>query len=230
MESKLENPQILFNCLELMENIINKYILDFKDLLSLRLVNKTCYYAVSHLFNRKIDESEIISGRATYIVVSQCWNCEKDDDPDNLIQTFYVQDIHPTRLIISCNSAKCRIKAIKSYIFESFNYEKKIILYEPLKIDKCIIPRSDGSRSNATIKKDYLVYLNEEIYLHVEFYQGNNNFYKCCSIQKLYEINEGDIKLQFRKLIDDLKINTKITPFYSIDMEKQISDAILKLN
>ena len=162
--------------------------------------------------------------------MSVCWNCEINCNDSRLKQTLYVQDFHPIRIIMSCNKMSCRLLALKSYLYESFYYEKKIILYEPLKLGKCIIPRSDGSTSNAIINNKYMVILNDELYLQVDFISNDENLTKCCALTALHDVNTGINKLQFTELINDIKINgIKYPPFIPFDIRETINNAIQKL-
>jgi hypothetical protein len=229
MQNNLEKSELLFENFDMVLMIITSSCFNFDDLVKLRYINKTFNNAVLSILKKKIDLDSMLHGKATFICMSICWNCEINCS--SLRQICYVQDTHPNRVIISCNKLSCRLLAYKSYLYESFYYEKKIILYEPLKLDKCIIPRSDGSTSNGTINNKYIIILNDELHLQVNFYSNNEYLTKCCSLNDLYDSNTGVEKLQFTEVLNDIKIHgIKYQPFMPFDIRETINNAIQKLN
>ena len=95
---KNEIVSYVLNCFELVENILNFTNPSFEIFLSFRLINKTFNNAVKDFLKKK--EESYLSGQATFICTGFCWNCSGDK---NLKHLMYVQDQHPSRVIVYCN-------------------------------------------------------------------------------------------------------------------------------
>ncbi|VVU95532.1 hypothetical protein CPAV1605_1283 [seawater metagenome] len=211
MSNDLPITKVL-NCYELLNTILS-HMNNFDDFIRTRLVNKIFNKVVTDYLSKSVNNSNILSGKGTFIPINYCWYCNKSND---LTQINYCQDYHPRRIIIVCKNKICMKIAYTSYLQESLNIDKLIILSKPILIKECIIPRSNGTFNQATINQDYLAIIDNKIHIKVDFKENDNIYIKCCPIIKLWEINKGAVKEQFADLILDIKKNgIRYLPFFN---------------
>jgi len=220
----LDPYQIIFNNSDIINIILENLNGTFNDFINLRKVNKTFNETILYIFRKNLHQNEIIYGRATMVCLGLCWNC---NTTENISCLNYCHDTHPSRMIAVCNKKKCKMIAFKSYAFETFSIEKKIILIENMKFTKLLIPRSSGARTIADVDNRFIIVMDNKLYLKFTFIENDERFEKCCSMNDLLEINtskeHGDL-LNLIHLIKLKKLN--IVPFYANEVLRLLRESV----
>lgn len=212
------HSHIIFNQFHIVKNITSHFF-DINSLLKLRLINKTFNYTFKSFFNYDIDYKKRIYGKATMINIRYCWNCSNFANKNYL---HYFNDYPPRRVLITCNSFKCNIIKIKSYLEECLS-EKIIPIKKVVPIEKCLIPRSDGTLSLGQVIPYFFVLL-DEICLKIKFGE-KNEYYKCVSLKTLAEINNDN---KIKDLINHLILRPFdfLFEYYNKSSQNLINDSI----
>ena len=105
-------------------NVVIPYIYDINTFLNLRLTCKYLYHEITDKYLKNFDKSKLVYTCKTFVRMGNCWLC---NNSDHIIPFKYIHDDYPNRIIITCNSWRCRFNAIFKYISD-INYTNKILL------------------------------------------------------------------------------------------------------
>ena len=219
-----EPYQIIFNNSDIINIILENINGTFNDFINLRKVNRAFNETILYIFRKNLDINDVIYGKATMVCMRICWKCNSSQ---NISCLNYCHDTHPSRMIAVCNKKKCKMIAFKSFAFETFSIEKKIILLEDMKFTKLLIPRSSGAVTLADVDNRFIIVLDNKLYLKFTFIQNNERFEKCCSINDLLEINSDKDQKDIFNLINLIKLKRlNIVPFYSNDVLRLLEESV----
>ena len=204
----------VLNNTDLISQIIKNNKYNINDYLQLKKINKSFNKTIKLYIKKKLPKENKIYSARTFININECMVCGKNGN--KMCNLIYYQDICPKRIIVHCKDYQCYLDASKYYLDESIEFQKLIVLNNPLNIeDNLFIPRSNGDKTLAEIDKHFIAIIQNKIYFKFSFKVKSDIFHKCCQFNDLYKVNTG----KYLKSLDNLKndiLNDKIkfNPFY----------------